>query len=323
MLRTAAHRPGRAASRWRRRRRAGSSAARRPTSTKPSERVERLRDGVVGAHLEEHLARRRAARASVEQRARAAPDPDPGPADALGDRDRLDVGIRRPARRAQPGVADQAPGLFDDDVPAVRRRELSRIIASDQASVGNDARSSAMIASRSCERCARRACSLRPPASGRPSRVTSGERRYSGVGGGRHAPGGERAAGDDRDHRARDARRRRGASAPSSARRASSSSRGTSAGSVDPHRQPVVVDPVVDGERELAAARIGDDRERRVGRRRIRRSARACSSSSSATASWLTTGTTGMPRPSANARAAAMPTRSPVKGPGPCPRRHV
>ena len=84
--------------------------------------VERLRDRVVGAHLEEdlvHPAGRGLAEECVQQR--AAPPPAPG---ARGDRDRLDVGILRPSRRAKPRIADEAPRLFVHDVPAVGGREL-------------------------------------------------------------------------------------------------------------------------------------------------------------------------------------------------------
>ena len=69
--------------------------------------VERLRDGVVGAHLEEELARRCAASRLRDERVHeAAAEPD-APRER-GDRDGLDVGLAAPGGREQPGVPEQS-----------------------------------------------------------------------------------------------------------------------------------------------------------------------------------------------------------------------
>jgi hypothetical protein len=84
--------------------------------------VQRLGDGVVGPHLEEDVLHPAPFRLDEEfPQQRAAPASAAG---LLGDRDGLDVGIRRPAHRAKPGIADDAAGFFVDHVPAVRRGQL-------------------------------------------------------------------------------------------------------------------------------------------------------------------------------------------------------
>ncbi len=114
----------RGASRPRRRRRAGSSAgAGRPRRSPPT-RTAPGRPGCRRAPRGTHRAR--GGRMPRPAAPRGVARPRPRPRARLGDRDGLDVGIPRPARRAQPRIADESPGLFDDDVPAVRRRRALR-----------------------------------------------------------------------------------------------------------------------------------------------------------------------------------------------------
>ena len=110
------------ASRSRPRRRAGSSAGAVRPPRSPPRGTASARPGCRPGPRGTPPARR--ARAASSSSARSSARPRPRPRRTLGDRDRLDVGIRCPARGAQAGVAEQAAGLFDHDVPAVRRGEL-------------------------------------------------------------------------------------------------------------------------------------------------------------------------------------------------------
>ncbi len=225
-------RAGRAASRPRRRRRAGSSAgAARSRRTPPS--VERLGDGVVGAHLEEHVVHA-AIGCLGEQRLAAVARPRPRPRDARGDRDGLDVGIPRSVQRAQSARSRRCrPASSSTTYRPCGEASSSRIIASDHASVGNEARSSAMIASRSAGVAGARVMRSRGdalrPGGERSRRASAGRavrRRRE------HPTRGERPGRRERDHRRRHGEgvAALGAELGEHARRASS--RGTSAGSV-------------------------------------------------------------------------------------------
>ena len=164
-----------AASRRRRRRRAGSSAGRRPTSAKPSEAYSAWATG-LSARTSRNTSRDAAARMPRRAAPRAARGL--GPGRARPRRSRWS-GCRHPSPRAARAARRSRRGAR----PPRRRRtrpcgeaSSSRIIASDQASVGNEARSSAMIASRSSG-VARRACGHVPTRFGPAASVTSGERR--------------------------------------------------------------------------------------------------------------------------------------------------
>ena len=207
--------------------------------------------------------RRAASSSSVASSARPRPRPRPPSAIVIV----WMSASARPACRAQPGVADQAPGLFDDDVPAVRRGEL---LAHHRVGPG----------------VARERCALE-----RHDRVevVEGRRGHARAAHARD-PLRVRAAGSHRASAGTAARSVAGTRPAATARPATIASiaPGTAAGVAAlgaelgeariellarderglgrPHRQAVVVDPVVHRERELAAARIGHDREPRVAR---------------------------------------------------------
>ena len=126
--------------------------------------VQRLRDGVVGAHLEEEVARaarRRLGDQRAQQRA-------PLAAAAGGLGDARSSGCRHPSPRAEhAGRRSRRCGRRSRARCSARAGSASssRIMAVDQASVGNEAFSIAMIGSRSAGVAGRML--MRPPASAR------------------------------------------------------------------------------------------------------------------------------------------------------------
>ena len=230
----------------------------------PLRGVQRLGDRVVRAHFEEDVPDA-APRRLLEKLPQQRPAPAPAPC-TRGDRDRLDVGIPRPARRAQPGVADQSARLFDDDVPAVPGGELFAHHGV-RPGVGGEGFALECHDRRRGRPRWRAAGAHAVTRFGPCGIVTSGERRYSGsVRAGtrpaaiaRPATIATIAAGMARASRRCGAERRQ-----VRIQLVARDERGLGG----PHGQAVVIDAVVHREGELPAPGIGHDGETRRARRR-------------------------------------------------------